>query len=75
VRRDYAKLGQMRPQRIDQAGALPHQPFPATVQQQRRLLLGRRDLRKSDDYTASATAFFNTIHPTRPAPRPLGKVS
>jgi hypothetical protein len=46
VRRDHPELGQMRPQRIDQGGALANQPFPATMQQQCGLLLGCLDCHK-----------------------------
>jgi hypothetical protein len=39
LRQDNAELRQMRPQGIDQAGALPHQQVAGAVDQQHRLLL------------------------------------
>ena len=41
------RLGQMRPQRIDQLGPLPHQKIARSMQHQTALLLCRSDLYKT----------------------------
>jgi hypothetical protein len=45
--RGYAELTQVRPQRIDHLGSLPHQQIACPMQHQLALLLGRLDLDKA----------------------------